>query len=456
MALIATGVPRLDLVLGGGLPESYLVTIAGRPGTGKTILVQQIAATYASQGGKVLYVTGLSEAHVNIIAQLRGFSFLDPALLGDRIKLVNVMPLAREGLGSVTSALVRTISDEKVSMLIFDGFQSLRDIAGSESEIRSYLYELAGTLSAVKATSLIISERDPSDARGMSELLVADGVIGLGVGWTGKSVQRTIEVAKMRGLPAIKGPHTLALSANGMEVYPRPESFHGEPTWALADERASLGNAQIDQLLHGGVPRTGAILLAGQPGTGKTLLGLSFLAAGVRQGEPGIYASVGETPDELRARARSLQLDLVGPGEEGLVHFVHNSAANLEADCLAWNLWELAERTKARRVVLDGVASLAHALSGDRLPGFLAAVSSHLRALGATVCFGLDVSDAGLPFGEAVLPYAGAAGSILALRLDEKGNRLRYRMAVVKMGGSDHDRGIHEYSIGATGIALLS
>ncbi|HMJ40023.1 MAG TPA: ATPase domain-containing protein, partial [Verrucomicrobiae bacterium] len=42
MQRLRTGVPRLDVVLGGGLPVGSLTVIAGAPGSGKTILAQQI------------------------------------------------------------------------------------------------------------------------------------------------------------------------------------------------------------------------------------------------------------------------------------------------------------------------------------------------------------------------------------------------------------------------------
>ena len=55
--LLPSGVPGLDTVLGGGLPEYSFNLIAGEPGAGKTTLAQQIAFSRASAEAPALYFT---------------------------------------------------------------------------------------------------------------------------------------------------------------------------------------------------------------------------------------------------------------------------------------------------------------------------------------------------------------------------------------------------------------
>jgi len=52
---LPTGVPGLDEVLGGGLPEYSFTVIAGAPGAGKTTLAHQILFTLASPARPALY-----------------------------------------------------------------------------------------------------------------------------------------------------------------------------------------------------------------------------------------------------------------------------------------------------------------------------------------------------------------------------------------------------------------
>ena len=64
-------------------------------------------------------------------------------------------------------------------------------------------------------------------------------------------------------------------------------------------ERVSTGVKGLDRVLSGGIPSQMVVLLSGEPGTGKTLLGLSFLMEGVRKGEKCCYVSLSESKEEL-------------------------------------------------------------------------------------------------------------------------------------------------------------
>jgi KaiC/GvpD/RAD55 family RecA-like ATPase len=50
-------------------------------------------------------------------------------------------------------------------------------------------------------------------------------------------------------------------------------------------ERISTGIATLDELIEGGIPRGFTVLVAGNPGTGKTILTTHFLYEGLLRGE---------------------------------------------------------------------------------------------------------------------------------------------------------------------------
>jgi circadian clock protein KaiC len=86
-------------------------------------------------------------------------------------------------------------------------------------------------------------------------------------------------------------PHAFMEGADhaGVDTSPR---LHKSPT----------GIVGLDQVLDGGLPRGRTTLLSGGAGTGKTLLGLEFLANGATiHGESGLFVAFEETADELRA-----------------------------------------------------------------------------------------------------------------------------------------------------------
>jgi circadian clock protein KaiC len=72
-----------------------------------------------------------------------------------------------------------------------------------------------------------------------------------------------------------------------------------------ADDRALTGVAGLDDILAGGLSRARIYVVEGTPGTGKTTLALQFLFEGRRLGERGMYVTLSETADELRASAAS-------------------------------------------------------------------------------------------------------------------------------------------------------
>ena len=64
-------------------------------------------------------------------------------------------------------------------------------------------------------------------------------------------------------------------------------------------ERISTGIASLDALIEGGIPRGSTVLVAGNPGTGKTILTSHFLYDGLSKGEAGVYVSFSESKKQF-------------------------------------------------------------------------------------------------------------------------------------------------------------
>jgi circadian clock protein KaiC len=86
-----------------------------------------------------------------------------------------------------------------------------------------------------------------------------------------------------------------------MPQSPRPSP----PSEASAPEKLSTGIPGLDDVMAGGFPARHLFLIEGEPGTGKTTLGLQFLLEGARQGERGLYVTLSETKEELLGVATS-------------------------------------------------------------------------------------------------------------------------------------------------------
>ncbi|MDR7271473.1 circadian clock protein KaiC [Pelomonas saccharophila] len=132
--------------------------------------------------------------------------------------------------------------------------------------------------------------------------------------------------------------------------------------------RSATGVPGLDEVLHGGLIAGQLYLVDGEPGAGKTTLALQYLMQGVREGEPCLYVTLGETAAELRAGAAShgwaldgveivelvaAESDLFGDSDLTMYH-----PSEVELSETTRRVLEAVERCKPRRMVLDSLSEL--------------------------------------------------------------------------------------------------
>src|SRR5476649_2149623 len=119
-------------------------------------------------------------------------------------------------------------------------------------------------------------------------------------------------------------------------------------------------------MMGGGVLEGDSLLIAGPSGTGKTALATQFIAAGLRNGEPGIMAIFEERPQGYTARADSFGLNLKSPQAKGKLEIVYLRPLDLSVDETMQEILDAVERVGAKRLAIDSLVSLEMALA----PGF--------------------------------------------------------------------------------------
>jgi circadian clock protein KaiC len=139
-----------------------------------------------------------------------------------------------------------------------------------------------------------------------------------------------------------------------------------ETTQPVAD-KAPTGIPGLDYLLRGGLPSHRIHLLEGQPGAGKTTVGMQFLMEGARRGESCMYITLSETEEELRSNSAShgwsldgINIQEVQPAEnlrpEEQYTLFH--PAEIELGDLSRNVFEAVEKYRPARAVLDSVSDM--------------------------------------------------------------------------------------------------
>jgi circadian clock protein KaiC len=457
---IATGVPGLDAVLRGGLPEFSFNLLAGGPGCGKTTLAQQIVFSNATAERPALYFTVLGEPTLKMIRYQRQFRFFRPALVGSAVRFINLTEevLTRD-LGAVLQRMVAEVEAAKPALVVVDSFRTLglqaqarepADVMGLEQ----FVQRLALHLTTWEVTSFLIGEYIEPELQNPI-FTVADGIFWLSQATDRDSVVRKLQAVKVRGRPSMPGIHTFRMTENGIQVFPRtPEQQGARPP--RSTERLATGVPGLDAMTGGGYPAGDAILLSGPAGSGKTTFATQFLAEGLRSGEAGVAVVFEEYPDAYLARAKALDIDLPTMIARKKLAVIYLRPLDLSVDETLAAMLDAVEHIGARRVVIDSLSGFELALAPTFREDFresLYRLVGALTATGATVV--MTAETPGSPAASAMLERVSfITDDIIVQRYVEIAGELRPVLAVVKMRGSQHSRDYRAYEITARGAVV--
>jgi len=124
--LLRTGVPGLDEILGGGLPEYSFNIIAGAPGSGKTTLAHQIMFANATPQRPALYLTVLGEPAIKMLRYQQQFTFFNQAILSGAIRFINLSQVVLENdLSAVLDAIIKEVEGSQAGIVIVDSFRTV-------------------------------------------------------------------------------------------------------------------------------------------------------------------------------------------------------------------------------------------------------------------------------------------------------------------------------------------
>jgi circadian clock protein KaiC len=426
----------------------------GLPGTGKTLLAEQIAFANGTSERPALYLSTLSEPLPRIITYCQRMTFCDV----ERIQRDVIYESLGETLAQGISKLVPEIRDLLIryrpGVLLIDSFKAIADLAADIHEWRVAVFELAGLLSAYDVTSFWIGEYQWASAHTLVEFAVADAILELRRQAAGSRDDRFLTVAKLRGSDFLDGQHAFTISPAGLRVYPRLVGPAVPKAYTPTPERLRTGIRGLDDMIETGWLRGTSTLVVGPSGAGKTMLGLHFLRAGVEDGEAGLLVNFQETPAQLRREMHSLGWpanELLQPGKLGMLY---TSPVELHIDTIVAELFERIERHNVQRVVIDALGDLeASARDPQRFTDYMYALTQRLAALNVTSMLTLEATlphNPQLGVGRDVSPMTDNI-----LRLDmEFDQDLTRTVRVVKARGSAHDGKQHALHISREGLIV--
>ena len=455
MERLTTGDAGLDLVLGGGLPEGALIVVAGPPGSGKTILAQQICFANATPQPKALYYTTWSEPHEKIVRHLEPFAFFDADALGDRLEFIHLAELIGPdrtgGFGAAGDEILRQSFESKPSVIVIDSSKALHDVVDADS-FRRAIYDLASKVSYTNAVLILVGEYSPAETRSQPEFAVADGIVQLENEAYGPIDRRSLRVLKMRGAESVAGQHSFRISDDGLRGFPAPGDDACPVSYRPRTTRAAFGLAKLDDAIGGGIPRGDSTLLIGPSGVGKTLMALRFIAAGLERGERCLHISLQETEEQVREKAAAAGWDWSDVEADRLI-IRHIPPVEVDLDQVGALVRSELARGDVKRVVIDSLAELAFAArQNERLPAYVWALGGFVRAAGGTTIFTNEM--AALGHGADLGGLSFIFNNVFFLRYVEVESELRRGLNVLKMRQSEHEKGLLEFTIDANGLTF--
>lgn len=456
---LATGVPGFDVITHGGIPEGRCTLVAGRSGTGKTILGLQVAANLARSGCRVL-VLAVEEPAADLVTSGDSLNFGLSGLVADGALRVSDLTRPVEGptvvsgdydISGLIHRIEKHVKEMGASVVVLDSATALLSPRPPQDLLRSLFFQLVYALRSMDLTSVILAEG--SEAGEFSTTLgvedyVCDTVVLFRNRVDGERRRRTVEVNKYRRSPHYKGEYPCTITSKGLAIFPLDAR---ERQMAAGIERYPSGLSGLDAMIGGGLVRDSIVIVRGPTGSGKTLLAGLYARAGAARGERVAYYGFEEPRAVLMRNFGQIGMPLESLEEKGFLRLVCRYPESMGFEDLLVNLRESLEEYQPSLIVMDSISSIEHSLSEKGFRQFMVGLASLIREHSRSALLTQTVMAGGAS--EHTAPYLSTiADGIIALDYTFDDSGQRRIMRVIKMRGSAHDAHPYRLWIGRGGL----
>jgi len=454
-----TYIAGLDEILEGGLPRGRTTVLAGRPGSGKTLLALEFLYRGGLAGEPGIFIEceePLDQLRQNAAALGWDLPALERDnrlfLLGGHLQPDTLVSgeFSLKGLLAAAAGKSREMGARRIAI---DALEVVLRLFDGPRQVRNELHLLNDWLQQA-GLAVVLTVR-PSRQGGVTIFedffeSMGDCIITLDARVADQITTRRLRVLKYRGSAFGRNEYPYVITPSGFSV--APISTLGLRHKPLG-EKITTGCARLDEVLDGGLRRASCVLLAGLPGTGKTLLCNTFVAAACGRGERVLYISLEESADALVENVRSAGIVLQPHLDAGrlriLACFPEAMGAEEHFLCALQGINELAPA----HVVVDAISAC------ERMGGRQAAFEYLMRLLNACKERGITILMVNQTASDDLAEISGngissLVDTVIALTYKLDSGEITRLLHVLKSRGSRHSNQQHEYVITDTGIDL--
>lgn len=466
---IKSGIPGVDDILMGGLPQPALYLLEGDPGSGKTTFGFQFVLEGARQGENALYVS-LSESISDLqnSAQSHGWS-LDQIILHELFSPADLpqdpqehtfFPAAEIEATQIFKGFEELMARVQPKRLVIDSLSDLRLIVKNPLLLRRQIMAIKRLASQWQCTTLLLDDvvsRKPSQGEyGMDLLSVVHGVFQLKYQVTDcGTAHRSLCVVKMRGSDFHGGFNETIIARGGLRVFPRGV-FHYDRNLPEFKDRIKTGVAELDQMLGGGFDRGTSNIIMGQAGVGKSTLSCLFAHHDLKSGYQAAIFLFDETKRSYLKRAKALAMRMEEYLSLGKLTLRKIESSALSPGEMIDAIRHEVEKNQAKLIVIDSLDGYFNTMPSEKhLLNHMHDLLAYLNAKNVTTI--LCSSQHGF-IGQSLtepqpFPVSYLTDNLIFLRFFEAGGRMRRAIAVVKHRCGTHDHYIHDMAI-VDGVGL--
>lgn len=456
MLKIRTGVKGFDELFYGGILAGSMVLVEGIPGAGKTTL----GIEFIYRGVRDFGENGL----ILTFEQFPESLYRDACNLGwdlqemekeNRLRVVCTSP--EVALAPELKFLEQVAGEIGAKRVLVDSISHFRQVISNPLKLRQAVYAFCNGLRRLGLTSFLVKEqeRDDEDLHTFEEFLV-DVVVRLHYGARGGlQRRRTLEIIKSRGQSHFSGRHSFQIKEGGINVYSLRPLLPGPQGGPTTERRVKTGIRGLDDLLQGGFPGGAGIVVAGEAGTGKSVLGTEYLVKGaILYREKGCYVSLEEPPERIIARSASFSWNLPALIEQSLVQVFYRPFVDVNLDQFITEMGVFIRQHQIKRLVLDSLPALINGVQDTAaLREKLFYLTAYLKNLDCTSLF-LYPTEVGQEDGQFGIVQSLVQGSILLKSLLFHNRRMRL-LELYKLRGTGHATGNHLMEITKGGVQVF-